>query len=70
MRDGLRLFANLFRPPAGCPWAVIMSVTPYGKDKPPDRLGEFFMRLSGVSENHRKLSNCVLKITVASIEAL
>jgi hypothetical protein len=25
-----------------------MSVTPYGKDKLPDRLGEFFMRLSGV----------------------
>ncbi len=48
MRDGVRLFANLFRPPGAGPWAVIMSVTPYGKDNLPDRLGEFFMRLSGV----------------------
>lgn len=48
MRDGVRLFANLFRPPADGPWAVIMSVTPYGKDKLPDRLASFFMRLSGV----------------------
>ena len=48
MRDGVRLFVNLFRPAADGPWAVIMSVTPYSKDKLPDRLGEFFMRLSGV----------------------
>jgi uncharacterized protein len=48
MRDGVRLSANLFRPGADGPWAVIMTVTPYGKDKLPDRLGEFFMRLSGV----------------------
>src|SRR5580704_18473628 len=48
VRDGVRLFANLFRPPADGASAVIMSVTPYGKDKLPDRLGEFFMRLSGV----------------------
>ena len=48
MRDGVRVFANLFRPAARGPWAVIISVTPYGKDKLPDRLGEFFMRLSGV----------------------
>jgi uncharacterized protein len=42
MRDGMR------RPPADDPCAVIMSVTPYSKDRLPDRLGEFFMRLSGV----------------------
>ena len=48
MRDGTRLFANLFRPPADQTYPVIMSVTPYGKDKLPDRLAMFFMRLSGV----------------------
>ena len=48
MRDGVRLFANLFRPAADRPYPVIMSVTPYGKDKLPDRLATFFMRLSGV----------------------
>jgi hypothetical protein len=48
MRDGVCLFANLFRPRGNGPWAVVMSVTPYGKDKLPDRLGQFFMRLSGV----------------------
>ncbi len=48
MRDGTRLFVNLFRPPAERPLPVIMSVTPYGKDQLPDRLAPFFMRLSGV----------------------
>jgi predicted acyl esterase len=48
MRDGVRLFANLFKPEADGPYPVIMSVTPYGKDKLPDRLATFFMRLSGV----------------------
>jgi predicted acyl esterase len=48
MRDGVRLFANLFRPQADGPYPLIMSVTPYGKDKLPDRLASFFMRLSGV----------------------
>jgi hypothetical protein len=48
MRFGLRLWANLYRPKAGRPYPVIMSVTPYGKDKLPDRLANFFMRLSGV----------------------
>jgi predicted acyl esterase len=48
MRDGVRLWANLYRPKAGGPYPVIMSVTPYGKDKLPDRLTTFFMRLSGV----------------------
>ncbi len=48
MRDGVRLFANLFRPAGDGPWAVILSVTPYGKDNLPDRLRSFLMRLSGV----------------------
>ena len=48
MRDGVRLFANLFRPAADGLYPVIMSVTPYGKDKLPDRIATFFMRLSGV----------------------
>ncbi len=48
MRDGARLFVNLFKPAADGPYPVIMSVTPYGKDKLPDRLAAFFMRLSGV----------------------
>src|ERR1700726_2745593 len=48
MRDGVRLFANLFRPTADGPHPVILSVTPYGKDKLPDRITTFFMRLSGV----------------------
>ena len=48
MRDGARLCANLFRPADGKPVPVLMSVTPYGKDKLPDRLGNFFMWLAGV----------------------
>src|SRR5712692_2269768 len=48
MRDGARLFANLFRPAGDGPYSVIISVTPYGKEKLPDRLANFFMRLSGV----------------------
>ena len=48
MRDGVRLSANLFTPKADRPCPVIMSVTPYGKDNLPDRVGSFFMRLSGV----------------------
>src|SRR5437870_13468084 len=48
MRDGTRLFANLYRPAVEGPYPVIMSVTPYGKDKLPDRVATFFMRLSGV----------------------
>jgi predicted acyl esterase len=48
MRDGVRLFANLFRPAVDGRYSVIMSVTPYGKDKLPDRVTPFFMRLSGV----------------------
>jgi len=48
MRDRVRLFVNLFRPAAEGEYPVIMSVTPYGKDNLPDRVGTFFMRLSGV----------------------
>ena len=48
MRDGVRLFANLFRPTTDGKYPVIISVTPYGKDKLPDRVANFFMRLSGV----------------------
>jgi predicted acyl esterase len=48
MRDGRRLSVNLFKPAADRPLPVIMSVTPYGKDRLPDRLGSLFMRLSGV----------------------
>jgi predicted acyl esterase len=48
MRDGLRLSANLYRPAVDSPCPVIMSVTPYGKDKLPDRIANFFMGLSGV----------------------
>ena len=48
MRDGMRLMTNLFRPADGKPVPAILSVTPYGKDKLPDRLGMFFMWLAGV----------------------
>lgn len=48
MRDGTRLFVNVFKPPDDRRYPVIMSVTPYSKDKLPDRLKSFFMRLSGV----------------------
>jgi hypothetical protein len=48
MRDGMHLFANLFRPLAERPYPVIVSVTPYGKGKLPDRLVNFLMRFSGV----------------------
>ena len=48
MRDGVRLFANLFKPVADGPSPVIMSVTPYGKDKAANGIPSLFMRLSGV----------------------
>jgi predicted acyl esterase len=48
MRDGVRLFADLFKPADDRAHPVVMSVTPYDKDKLPDRLATFFMRLSGV----------------------
>jgi hypothetical protein len=48
MRDGIRLFANLFRPATDGKYPVIIPVTPYGEDKLPDRVANFFMRPSGV----------------------
>jgi predicted acyl esterase len=56
MRDGVRLFANLFRPKAQGQYAVIMSVTLYSKDKLPDRITPFFMRLSGVRFGNARCS--------------
>jgi hypothetical protein len=38
MHDDVRLFANLYRPAAEGPHPVIMSVTPSGKNKHPDRV--------------------------------
>jgi predicted acyl esterase len=49
MRDGVLLFANIFRPDDGAPHPVVLSATPYGKDNTPDRISMFFMRLAGVS---------------------
>ena len=48
MRDGVCLKVNVFRPKIDGPFAVLVSVTPYGKDKLPDRIGMLFMRLAGV----------------------
>jgi predicted acyl esterase len=56
MRDSAHLMANLFRPDGAARLPVIMSVTPYGKDKLPDRLGMFFMRLAGVRFGNIKVS--------------
>jgi X-Pro dipeptidyl-peptidase-like protein len=47
MSDGVTLRLNVFRPrDVAAP--VVMSVTPYGKDKTPGRIGMLAMRLSGV----------------------
>lgn len=56
MRDGVHLSANLYRPAEKGPHPVIMSVTPYGKDKLPDRVANFFMRLSGIKFGRLKCS--------------
>jgi predicted acyl esterase len=56
MRDGAHLMANLFRPAGDGRAPVLMSVTPYGKDKLPDRLGMFFMRLAGIRFGDMKVS--------------
>jgi predicted acyl esterase len=39
MRDGVRLMANVFRPAVERRCPVVMSVTPYGMDVMPDRIG-------------------------------
>jgi predicted acyl esterase len=46
MSDGITLRVNVFRPDHVAP--VVMSMTPYGKDNAPDRIGMLAMRLSGV----------------------
>ncbi|MBV8177506.1 MAG: CocE/NonD family hydrolase [Mycobacterium sp.] len=46
MSDGVTLRVNVFRPDHRAP--VVVSMTPYGKDKTPDRIGMLAMRLSGV----------------------
>jgi predicted acyl esterase len=56
MRDGVILSANLFRPTDGTRAPVVMSVTPYGKDRRRDRLITFFMRMSGVRFGKIKVS--------------
>ncbi|HEV8020627.1 MAG TPA: CocE/NonD family hydrolase [Candidatus Lustribacter sp.] len=48
MRDGVELSVNAYRPPGEGRVPVVMSVTPYGKDALPDRIGMLFMRLAGV----------------------
>ncbi|HXQ53845.1 MAG TPA: CocE/NonD family hydrolase [Stellaceae bacterium] len=48
MRDGAHLMANVFRAPGAARTPALMSVTPYGKDKLPDRIGMTIMRLAGV----------------------
>jgi predicted acyl esterase len=39
MHDGVRLMANVFRPAVERRCPVVMSVTPYGMDVMPDRIG-------------------------------
>ena len=56
-RDGTRLMANVFRPPVNERAPVVMSVTPYGKDKRPDRVGMFLMRAAGVRFGKLDCSN-------------
>lgn len=46
MSDGVVLRVNIFRPDEAAP--VVLSMTPYGKDNAPDRIGMLAMRLSGV----------------------
>jgi uncharacterized protein len=50
MSDGATLRVNVFRPDNVAP--VVMSMTPYGKDNAPDRIGMLAMRLSGVRFGH------------------
>jgi uncharacterized protein len=52
MPDGIKLFANVFRPTTPGRYPAILSVTPYGKDTLPDRKGMLLMRLSGARFGH------------------
>lgn len=54
MPDGITLRVNVFRPDAAAP--VVMSMTPYGKDKAPDRVGMLAMRAAGVRFGHLNCS--------------
>jgi putative CocE/NonD family hydrolase len=56
MRDGVPLLINLFRPAKPGRNPAIVSVTPYGKDKFPDRVGMFFMRLAGIRFGNIRVS--------------
>jgi predicted acyl esterase len=55
MSDGVTLRLNVFRP-RDVVAPVVMSVTPYGKDHAPDRIGMLAMRLSGVRFGHLNCS--------------
>ena len=55
MPDGITLRVNVFRPDAVAP--VVMSMTPYGKDKAPDRVGMLAMRAAGVRFGHLNCSS-------------
>jgi len=46
MSDGVILRVNVFRPDHPAP--VVMSMTPYGKDKTPERIPMLAMGLTGV----------------------
>ncbi len=55
MSDGVVLRLNVFRP-RDVVAPVVMSVTPYGKDNTPDRIGMLAMRLAGVKFGHLNCS--------------
>jgi predicted acyl esterase len=57
MRDGVKLFANVFKPKNIERAPVIMSVTPYGKDRMPDWLVMTLMRVTGVRFGRLECSN-------------
>jgi predicted acyl esterase len=54
LSDGTTLRVNVFRPDAVAP--VVMSMTPYGKDNAPDRIGMLAMRAAGVRFGHLNCS--------------
>ena len=54
MADGVTMRINVFRPHQVAP--VVTSMTPYGKDNAPDRIGMLAMRLAGVRFWHLNCS--------------
>jgi uncharacterized protein len=54
LSDGTTLRVNVFRPDGVVP--VVMSMTPYGKDNAPDRIGMLAMRAAGVRFGHLNCS--------------